>query len=260
MTIGFNVVLALFILAPGFGAAMALWASQRHKSFRPAAPPTTSTITLAVVAIGALVAHTVGAIVFGIAAEGLVAFCEYGGVCIGSGEPNPYAVLLHAGDGAVPASSWEIMWTLVTLVLLTVGTMAVTHHEVGKGTFAPLLYGWMADVLRDSARDDRYVIAYILTDIKKGEDHLVGYQGLLDDMNLGSDKNIVSVTLTDAAPFYVKLGDEKLERIYAAKETPFARLHFEKDEIKNIVLDVREFQAEEDEAADAEGARPATVH
>jgi hypothetical protein len=80
VTIGFNVVLALFILAPGFGVAMGLWAAAPHKTFGPAAPPTTSTITLAVVAIGALLAHIAGAVVLGGVGELARAACDQGGV------------------------------------------------------------------------------------------------------------------------------------------------------------------------------------
>lgn len=252
MTIGFNVVLALFILAPGFGAAMALWAAQRHKTFIPAAPATTSTITLAVVALGALLAHFVGAVFFGLIAELAYGICSWWGFCLGSGQANPYLVLIHAGDGEHDLTSWEVMWTLGSLIVTTFATMKVTEHEVQKGTFAPLLYGWMAGILKKAEPEGRYVLAYVLTDIEKGGDHLVGYQGLLEDMNLGTDKEIVSVTLTEAEPFYVKLGDEKLERIYAEKESPFPYLHFTKGEFKNIAFEVQEYEADDGEAEDSE--------
>jgi hypothetical protein len=252
VTLGFNVVLALFILAPGFGVAMALWAAQRHKTFTPAAPATTSTITFAVVALSALIAHTAGAVVFGLLAEAARWICGAGKICLGASEPNPYLILIHAGERDTNLTSWEVIWTLLSLSLLTVAMMRATELAVESGYFSPLLYGWMAPVLEDAAPANRYVIAYVLTDISKGGDHLVGYQGFLDDMNLGLDKDIVSVTLTDAEPFYVKLGDEKLERVYAQKDKPYARLHFTKDEIKNLVLEVQEPEADEVMSAESD--------
>lgn len=253
MTIGFNVVLALFILAPGFGVAMGLWAAPRHKAFRPAAPPTTSTITLAVVTIGALLAHIAGAVVFGILAEVARAVCSLGSLCWIDAEPNPYVVLLQAGAHTLKLTTLEIAWTLAVLGLLTAGAVWSTRWAVGKGYFDQLLYGWMAELLQKSAPNNRYAVAYVLTGLEK-DGKYVGYQGLLDDMNLGADKEIISVSLTEVSPFYVKLGAEKLERNYAEKETPIPQMHFSKDEIRNLAFEIVETEADEEHADTGSGA------
>lgn len=258
MTIGFNVVLALFILAPGFGVAMGLWAASPHKTFRPAAPPTTSTITLAVVAIGALLAHIAGATAFGAVGELLRAACDRGDVCWIDAEPNPYLVILEAGAETPNVNSLEIGWTLVALGLLTLAANLATRWVVGRGSFDRLLYGWMSELIRSSAPDNRYAVAYVLTALEKDE-HYVGYQGLLDDVTLGPDKEVISVVLSEVSPFYVRLGPDKLERLYAEKETPIPQMHFAKDEIRNLAFEVVETEADEQDDDDAPMAVP-TVH
>src|SRR5271165_3411721 len=90
MVFSYGLVLALFLLAPGLGLYAGLYAGAHRGAFRPAAPSPGSVLTLGIIVLGALFAHTAWALAC--VADG--AWIAAGLPAIFPPAPNAYDVLL----------------------------------------------------------------------------------------------------------------------------------------------------------------------
>lgn len=99
MSLIFNLILALFLLAPGWGIFAGVYAGGQ-RPFRPAAAEPGSIHALAVVAIGSLLCHALSAWAF----VGMEHYCA-GHACFRLDyDPNPYEIILRLRDSLARGS------------------------------------------------------------------------------------------------------------------------------------------------------------
>lgn len=185
MSLGFNVVLALFVLAPGLAVLGGIWLGTQSGKYLPAPPPPNSLLSLALVAIGALFVHAATALIFAIGRLVQVGLLLAGQYWRSFGPlwdvPNPYVTILGLRD-AVPGEG-AIAMILTLFCLQSVLAFALVGHvirkDVSKGHYTRALYGWLSDLVEKSGRPERYVTAFVLTGVEK-DGRFLGYEGLLE--------------------------------------------------------------------------------
>lgn len=251
MSLGFNVVLALFVLAPGLAVLGGIWLGTQSGKYLPAPPPPNSLLSLALVAIGALFVHAATALIFAIGRLVQVGLLLAGQYWRSFGPlwdvPNPYVTILGLKD-AVPGEG-AIAMILTLFCLQSVLAFALVGHvirkDVSKGHYTRALYGWLSDLVEKSGRPERYVTAFVLTGVEK-DGRFLGYEGLLENMALTSDKQIASVMLTDVSMFYVTLEGDQVGRTDVKRSRPIPSLTIAASEIKNVAFQVFELVSEDE--------------
>jgi hypothetical protein len=216
----------LFIILPGIGAYIGIFAATQSARFRSSPPPPSSMLALAIVGSGAIVGHFLSSLAFAINES----ICKHVS-CIQTGfEPNPYLLLLDLQNSQAGLTSWQVVLTLLWIITLTIITFLISMRwiswELKSDEVArTIIFGWLSPFFETETDDDRVVVAYALTTIDHDGASL-GYQGLVDHLNLTSDKEISSIVLTEASLFQVvadasgvtrKGSDRKLETIYLDK-------------------------------------------
>lgn len=266
MTFSYNLVLALFLLAPGFSAFAGLFfSSHKEKRVHPAPPSPTSVLTLALVSLAALALHAIWAVVlFGQdlwVGAGLPHF-------IVPFEPNIYADLLNAGhdDEEARLAGGEIAAILLTLAGLSLAgyftTTAVILSAWGNALTRPFLYGWAANLVEQINGETepgyvRLVTAFVLTTIE-GDGAVFGYEGLLQNLTLTPEKSITSVTLSQVTAFYVKPAPGHFKRIVLPRTKGIPDLFLPKEQIRNVSFTVFRVPEEEELRGDVVAASSAT--
>lgn len=242
MTFSYNLVLALFLLAPGFAAFAGLFfSSQRERNLHPAPPAPTSVLTLALVTLAALLLHGVWATILFV--QDLLTE-QAGGLSVPF-NPNAYAALAATGHetAAAEISGGDIAAILLHLLFLSaagylLAIWAVTSRWA-EVHISPFLYGWAAEVVRQ-VKEPGYVhlvTAFVLTSID-GEETAFGYEGLLQNMTLSSDKEITSITLTQVTAFFVELKAGEFKRRALPNTSGIPNLYIPKDQIRNVSFTV----------------------
>jgi hypothetical protein len=237
MIFSYGLVLALFLLAPGLGLYAGLYAGAHRGAFRPAAPSPGSVLTLGIIVLGALFAHTAWALV-----------CAANDAWTGAGLPaffpptsNAYDVLLGAVVEHHSTRSGGIAVFLLTSSLLTAATFLLTAWIVesppARQFYGPLVYGWLADIVEAAARDGQFILAHVVTDIRDGPRSL-GYQGSVLNMTINADKQITAIVLEEARAFYLRTDDDTVTHIPIPRDKPFAQLYLDGPQIKNIAFEV----------------------
>lgn len=237
MVFSYGLVLALFLLAPGLGLYGGLYAGAHRGVFRPGAPSPGSVLTLGIIVLGALFAHTAWALI-----------CAANDAWVGAGlpaplppMPNAYMVLL---GGVIDHRSWGdggVAVFLVTCCLLTATTFLLTAQVVEwppiRRFYRPLVYGWLSGLVEAAAYDDQFILAFVVTDIQAGGQSL-GYQGSVLNMAVNADKQITAIVLEEARAFYLRMEGDTVSHIPVPRETPLAQLYLDGPQIKNIAFEV----------------------
>lgn len=240
MSLTFNLILALFLLAPGLGVFAGVYAGGK-RPFPPSPAEPGSVHALGLVAVGALVCHALFAWVF----VGMGELCD-GMKCFRVPfEPNPYAIILQLRDASALGGSSHtgptLAWLFSALFLA-----AGLGFAVGLGGFALLgrfgpfrdtLYGWTGELVTKATTAAHVVTAYVVTDTEIGA-LLLGYQGALVDLRQAPDGQIRSVVLSDAHPFVVQVKKTSAERQPSPRRITIPLLVIEGDHIKNIAFRV----------------------
>ena len=233
MSVSYNLLLALLLLAPGFGvyAGIYLGSQTGRIQFPPPAPG--SVFTLAIVTIGSVAAHLVGVLIF--AAEERI--CAITSACIATHwEPNAYRVLLVASQPNGARGPEQIAAVLMVLVVLTalafVLAYLVTEGLTRLKTFRGLIYGWLAETAVAEDRNE-IVVAYILSDVE-AEGTTVGYSGAIHNLKINADKEITTIVLSDCEVFYLRVDKRGVRQYDAAGYEVLSRLYLERARIKNI--------------------------
>lgn len=101
MTFSFNLVVGLFLLAPGFAVFAGVYHSSNLGPVRSPPPPPGSILALSIVSIGALIAHFLGAVLFLVQDWG----CRASKACFRVDfDPNAYSAIFNlAANKAEPA-------------------------------------------------------------------------------------------------------------------------------------------------------------
>lgn len=220
MSLTFNLILALFLLAPGLGMFAGVYTGGRAP-FRPAPAEPGSIHALALVSIGALLCHALFAWLF----AGMDLYCGHG-PCFAVGfDPNPYETILDlrqilaaSSTNPVPAgelSSGGVAWLFTILLIIGfVGflfgllAMLVVNRT---GLMRATVYGWADEVLRGADTRAHVFTAYVLTDTEK-DGNLLGYEGSLIDMRQSPSGEIRVVVLKDVEPFVVQMESNSARR------------------------------------------------
>lgn len=241
MSLTFNLIVALFLLAPGLGVFAGVYAGGK-RPFPPSPAEPGSVHALGLVAVGALVCHAAFAWVF----VGMDAWCDSGMACVVVGfEPNPYAIILELrdasalGEGSHPGPM--LAWLFSALLLaaglgLVVGLFGFALLSQ-VGPFRDTLYGWTGELVTKATTAAHVVTAYVVTDTEIGQ-MLLGYQGALVDLRQAPDGQIRSVVLSDAHPFVVQVSETSAERQPSPRRITIPLLVIEGDHIKNIAFRV----------------------
>ena len=237
MVFSYGLVLALFLLAPGLGLYGGLYAGAHRGAFRPGAPSPGSVLTLGIIVLGALFAHTLWALVC--AADAI--WVTTGLPIIFPPTPNAYDVLLGAMVEHRSMGISGIAVFLTTSSLLTAGTFALTAWVVewppARPFYRSLVYGWLGGLVEAASDDERFILAYVVTDLREGSRSL-GYQGSVLNMTVNADKQITAVVLEEARAFYLRMDDDAVTHIPIPRDTPLAQLYLDGPQIKNIAFEV----------------------
>lgn len=237
MVFSYGLVLALFLLAPGLGLYGGLYAGAHRGAFRPGAPSPGSVLTLGIIVLGALFAHTAWALLC-VASEAWVAA---GLPAFFPPTPNAYDVLLgvvveHRSSGLAGIAIF-----LLTSSLLTAATFLLTTWIVEWPAawpfYRPLVYGWLGGLVKAAADEEQFILAYVVTDIREGVRSL-GYQGSVLNMTVNAEKQITAIVLEEARAFYLKMEEDAVTHIPIPRDTPLAQLYLDGPQIKNIAFEV----------------------
>lgn len=167
MTASFNLLLAVFLLAPGFGFFAGLQLGWLQKPFRPAPPTPGSIVAFALITFGALGTHAIASMAF----VTMQIVCTRADFCLTTTfSPNPYVGLLRIRSHSDPIGDGQI-------AALLGGLMAVAIAGLGAGallaklfrrfkTFSNSLYGWAAQILEEAATPGHVINAFILSDVE----------------------------------------------------------------------------------------------
>lgn len=247
MSFTFNLILALFLLAPGLGMFAGVYTGGR-RPFRPAAAEPGSIHALALVSIGALLCHALCAWLF----VGMDAYCGVWTCASVSYNPNPYEIILElretmaAGRGAaVPVlSPGGVAWLFTSLLLIGfVGFMIglASIALVSKtGFMRSTVYGWVDELLSGADTKAHVFTAFVLTDTEY-DGALLGYEGSLIDLRQSPSGEIRVLVLKDAEPFVVQMKEDSARRqkepLEAGKlKKTIGVLTIEGSHIKNIAF------------------------
>lgn len=240
MTFSFSLVVGLFLLASGLAVFAGVYHGSHLNGVESPPPPPGSILTLAIVTIGALIAHLIAAGLF-VAQD---AVCVVPKRCFTvSFDPNVYSVLFNLGS-AKPVSAVEGFLVLATLLVLSASSFELTRRlielpKVGEQV-AGVLYGWFAEVL--VARNaQEVVLAYIVSDVQN-DGTLVGYEGVIENMTTNADKQITSVLLKDCETFYLRVTDKGVARREAGRTRPIPQLYLDQTRIKNMAFERVNFE------------------
>jgi hypothetical protein len=237
MVFSYGLVLALFLLAPGLGLYGGLYAGAHRGAFRPGAPSPGSVLTLGIIVLGALFAHTAWALVC--AADG--AWIAAGLPTIFPQAPNAYDVLLGAVVEHRSYGPGGIAIFLLTSSLLTAATFMLTASIVewprARPFYRPLVYGWLSGLVEAASDDERFILAYVVTDLREGSRSL-GYQGSVLNMTVNTDKQITAIVLEEARAFYLRMDEDAVTHIPIPRDIPLAQLYLDGPQIKNIAFEV----------------------
>jgi hypothetical protein len=257
LTFSYNLVLALFLLAPGFAAFAGLFfSSRREPSLHPAPPAPTSVLTLALVTLAALGLHGAWATV--LAAQDL--WSQHLWHVSVPFQPNIYVALLEAGEKAQAAGGaqssiasrtggGDIGAILVTLIAQSfVGyrvTIAIVSSRKAEALLRPYLYGWAAEILPEAPEAGvvNLITAFVVTRME-GTGLAFGYEGSVGTLTLGPDKEVLSIFLTQVTAFYIELEAGKFKRRVLPQTSGIPNLYLSKEEIRNVSFTVLRLPAD----------------
>jgi hypothetical protein len=240
MIFSYGLVLALFLLAPGFGVYAGLFSGAHLGVFRPGAPAPRSVLTLGVVVIGALVTHALWA-----------SACAFNDLWAGAGlptllppVPSAYDILMEAVVARRAAGDIGIAVFLSTASLLTLGAFVATAWLVGRPWVRPFharfIYGWLSGLVEASENDDTFILAFVLSDIVI-DNRSLGYQGGVLNLTVNENKQITGVVLKDASAFYLDLGDDAVRHVPIPRREPINQIYIDGPQIKNIAFETYAF-------------------
>ena len=191
--LSYGLVLALFLLGPGFATYAGAFVGFQGGKFHAAPPPPNSIFSLAVVSLSSLWWHSFCAVVLTVDET----VCGRTRICIAVPfHPNVYAAAF-ASVGKPPAvlSGADIAAFLLTCTVLSgvafVASVGAVRAPVIADALRRSTYGLYAGLVQESASlqgesDNPYVTAYILTDMQK-EGGCLGYVGVLENLQVGVD-------------------------------------------------------------------------
>lgn len=221
------------LLAPGLAIHLAAF-SPRRSLFRSPPPPPNSISVLATVTLGAVLAHTAAALVL-IANDHIAS--HLASPVRWPFDPDVYRTALAAAHGG-GMDEGELASLLTFSLILSVVTYTAAAAAFGvppvTDYVARALFGWAARLPR-SVGETKVVIAYVLTDTDIEGAH-VGYEGVLLEVGLNTDKSIVSILLAEATIFHLRQSRGHVRHVVDSRSDPIALMHVEGSRIRNVAF------------------------
>jgi hypothetical protein len=235
VTFGFNLILGLFILAPGLAVFAGLYHGSQLGLVNSPPPPPGSNLALVIVTAGALVAHFIGALVF--LTQDLA--CSHGWPCLRVAfEPNLYATLFSMAQTRASVTGAQAASVLGALIVLTGASFVTTRQIVATSTTSKalknVLYGWLSEIA--VAGINEAVLAYVLSDVQDNGT-IVGYEGAVANMTINADKEVTSILLTSCETFYLRVTAAGVVRRKALQTSTIPQLYLDQSRIKNIAFE-----------------------
>lgn len=231
MTFSFNLVLALFLLAPGFAFVAGIYSGGFKTRLETSPPPPNSIIALALVTAGALAAHMCWSMLYGLGQ--LIAGAMQ--LSWAWPNPNPYLDALKLSSGTDRAQSLGLPWILINLAMLTSATFLATQRflDWGLERHAPVrnaLYGWLAEATAVEG-----AIGYVVTNLEL-DGAAIGYEGILDYVTLDSSKQVVSLVLSDCELFTLVAKGGIVHRVPNPRQAPLENIVLHREAIRNMAF------------------------
>ena len=231
MTFSFNLVLALFLLAPGFAFVAGIYSGGFKTRLETSPPPPNSIIALALVTAGALAAHVAWSVLYGLGE--LAAGVLHLGWTLPN--PNPYLDALKLASGADHHKSLALPWILINLAALTGATFLATQGLLGwslqrHALVRNALYGWLAEATAVEG-----AIGYVVTNLEL-DGAAVGYEGILDYVTLDSSKQVVSLVLSDCELFTLVAKGGMVHRVPNPRQTSLENIVLHREAIRNMAF------------------------
>lgn len=232
----YNLVLALFLLAPGFLFIVGFFhgaSTQGGVRLRPPAPNSLAALTI--VPVAALGAHLIMSSGFWIMERA----CAWTGRCLEVAfDPDPYILLFSKN---APVGTSGIVSLLFVLSVAAAMAGALGYFIAGRdwqGKNAAL-YKWMGAIVDSAATgEDRIVMAYVVTQRTNKDDiDSLGYEGILEEIFLDSEGVVTSIVLRQAGTFYLRMGKDGATKI-KGNQKEIRLISFRADEIQNVAVDV----------------------
>jgi hypothetical protein len=231
---GLNLLTALFLLAPGFGAFAGVYFTGLRRPFRPAPAAPGSLLALALVTVGALLAHGLSSIPYAIQ-ESVCSAVRCIPVVF---QPNPYVTLIDP-TAAMGAPGVSLMIALLHLALVALlgfglgwGGMKVAS---GYRSFQSFFYGWTDELTNRAPTRYHAINAFVVTDVT--HDHLsLGYEGTLLDLRQEASGKFLSATLRDVQAFVIDLQATEVKRTKVPRRDPIPFMVLEAENVKNVAL------------------------
>lgn len=231
MTPGLGVVLSFLLLAPGFAAFAGYYLGAMKGPVRQAPAPPNSFLALAAITFGALIAHTIAALMLALNAL----WCAHLPCVAVPWEPNLYLELLRfrspdTAPGPGTAAAVLVSLTVITAMGFGIGWLAAWGAR-RSARLRSLTYGWTVEL---AFSDALVVTAFVVSDVS-AEGAYLGYEGIVQDLKIGADGEIKTLSLSDCGRFLLKVTPDGVERTAVDRALiPFVML--EAANIKNIAL------------------------
>ena len=241
--LSYSLVLALFLLGPGFATYAGIFFSRRRDRFQASPPPPNSIFSLALVGMAALGWHTIWALVLALN-DGV---CRHVRCLAVPFEPDVYAATLAFGakDHGAAVSASEVAAFLLTCSGLTLAAFAASSFAARSrrltGLLRSPLYGMYAGLAEEAAEaasksPTAYITAYVVTDLEESGASL-GYFGVLENLQVGADKQVAGVALLDVGTFLLRVG-RTVSRTANLRDAPIERMLISGSHIQNIAFEV----------------------
>lgn len=234
MNAGLNLLTALFLLAPGFGAFAGVYFTSLRRPFRPAPAAPGSLLALALVTVGALAAHGLSSIPYAIQE----AACSVADCFTVAFQPNPYITLID------PRHAVGAPGVSLTIALLHLAAVAALGFGLGWAgmkiasrypSFQSFFYGWTEKLTRRAPTRYHTINAFVVTDIAHDQLSL-GYEGTLLDLRQEASGKFLSATLRDVQAFVIELEATGIKRHKVPRRDPIPFMVLEAENVKNVAL------------------------
>ncbi|MEQ9435914.1 hypothetical protein [Hyphomonas sp.] len=232
----------VLFLGPGLGVYAGVFVMGGRKGFRPAPPSPGSVTTISFVVIGALISHSIASLLVLFAVE----FGQVWSIASFAFEPNAYVLFFDLFDHHNALTDGEVAYLLFWLAALPLASCFIARVVTGlllhQRSVSSFVYGWVEQLARESSPQNNWVVAFVLTTGKLGE-NIIGYEGIVRELTLDSSKQVTSILLEDVDRFLVAKQRGTFRRLTPHQETPkIGTLHLASDRIENIAFTI--FSAE----------------
>ena len=237
----------VLFLAPGLGVYAGVFVMGGRKEFRPAPPNPGSVTTISFVVIGALISHSAASLLALLSIE----LGKYTPLIPFGFEPNAYVLFFDLFDHSANLTDGEVAYLLFWLAALPLASCTLARvitglllHRRGVSSF---VYGWVEQLARESSPRNNWVVAFVMTTSRFGE-NIIGYEGIVRELTLDSSKQVTSILLEDVDRFLIAKQRGTFRRLTPHQSSPkIGTLHLAASRIENIAFTIFSAELEDQE-------------